>query len=149
MMAINLVVVDGVASHVALRYDDSSKPELRWTLTQHEKDWPLYVPCCAVGSAAERLATEIEDGSHVVVTSGKLCYRKRPTQTGEPKSRMEILVWSIDRLTTSAPAPHEPSPAYGSGAEPAAINLEAVSASVGHEAREPATKARRPRYMAN
>ena len=81
------------------------RPELRFTLEQTEhatdgKPWTLYLPCVAVGSAAERLASEIEDGQHVVISSGKLCYRKRQTKLGE-QSRMEILVWSIDRLSAS------------------------------------------------
>jgi hypothetical protein len=97
-MSLNLVVLDGVASHVALRYDEHSKPELRFTLTQTEKDWPLYLPCFSPGAAGERLAAEIEEGQHVVVTSGKLTYRKRDTKAG-PQSRLEILVWSIDRLS--------------------------------------------------
>lgn len=101
-MSINLMVVDGIVSHVALRYDASSKPELRFTLTQQAKDWPLYVPCCAVGSAATRLAEEIEDGQHIVITSGKLCYRKRATKERGEQSRMEILVWAVDVLSASA-----------------------------------------------
>lgn len=105
-MAVNLVVVDGIAQHVALRYDANSKPELRWTLVQQDKDWPLYLPCCAVGAAAERLAGEIENGQHVVVTSGKLCYRKRTTKAGE-QSRIEVLVWQVDTL-------HDDSAAGGS-----------------------------------
>jgi hypothetical protein len=45
------------------------------------------------------LAAEIEDGQHIVVTSGKLCYRRRQTKAGE-QSRLEILVWTVERLTT-------------------------------------------------
>jgi hypothetical protein len=47
--------------------------------------------CCASGAAATRLAETLEDGQHIVVTSGKLCYRKRTTKAGE-QSRLEILV---------------------------------------------------------
>jgi hypothetical protein len=46
---------------------------------------------CAVGQAALRLTEELEDGLPVVVTAGKLCYRKRQTMLGE-QSRLEILV---------------------------------------------------------
>jgi hypothetical protein len=101
-MSINLMVVDGIVSHVALRYDASSKPELRFTLTQQAKDWPLYLPCCAVGSAATRLAEEIENGQHIVLNSGQLCYRRRPTKERGEQSRMEILVWAVDVLSASA-----------------------------------------------
>jgi hypothetical protein len=97
-MAINLVVQDGIVQHPALRYDSNSKPESRFTLVQTEKDWPLYLPCPAVGSAAERLASEIEDGQHIVITSAKLAYRKRATKAGKV-SRLEILVWAVDQLT--------------------------------------------------
>jgi hypothetical protein len=105
-LSINLVVLDGVAQHVALRYDEHSRPELRFTLEQVEhatdgKPWTLYLPCVAVGSAAERLAGELEDGEHIILTSTKLCYRKRSTKLGE-QSRMEILVWTVDRLTELA-----------------------------------------------
>jgi hypothetical protein len=96
-MAINLVVLDGMVQHVALRYDEHSRPELRFTLQQVDhatdgKAWTFYWPCCTSGSAAERLASEIEDGQHIVVTSGKLVYRKRATKLGE-QSRMEILTF--------------------------------------------------------
>jgi hypothetical protein len=73
-MAVNLVVLDGVAQHVALRYDEHSRPELRFTLTQVEhatdgKPWTSYWPCTASGSAAERLAGEITDGANRVKIS--------------------------------------------------------------------------------
>ena len=102
-MAINLVVLDGVVKSLALKYDQQLRPELRFTLEQTEhatdgKPWTLYLPCVAVGSAAERLAGEIEDGQHIILTSAKLCYRKRTTKLGE-QSRMEILVWTADVLS--------------------------------------------------
>jgi hypothetical protein len=97
---LNLVVASGVVKSLALKYDTQSRPELRFTLKQ-PGDWTLYLPCCASGSAAERLAGEIEDGQHIIVTSGKLCYRKRTTKLGE-QSRMEILVWTVDRLSELA-----------------------------------------------
>jgi hypothetical protein len=90
VVALNLVVVDGVVQSPALRYDVNSKPEFRFTLRQIEKDWPLYLPCRAVGAAAERLASAFDEGQHVVITSDKLCYRKRQTKLGE-QSRLEIL----------------------------------------------------------
>jgi hypothetical protein len=99
-MPINVVVADGIVENLALRYDANSKPECRFTLHQEENGYPLYVPCCAVGQAAERLAGELEDGMHVVITSGKLCYRKRTTAKHGEVSRMEVLVWGVDRLTT-------------------------------------------------
>jgi hypothetical protein len=123
-MAINMVVLDGIVKSLALKYGPESKPELRFTLEQQDGAFSLYLPCCAVGAAAERLATEMEDGQHVVVTSGKLCYRKRDTKAG-PQSRLELLVWSVDRLSASSPTAHEPSPAYGRGSDDPAINLEA------------------------
>jgi hypothetical protein len=76
-MAVNLVVQDGVVKSPALRYATDGKVEFRFTLAQIEKDWPLYLPCCAVSAAAERLAAELDDGMHIVITSGKLVYRKR------------------------------------------------------------------------
>jgi hypothetical protein len=99
-MSLNLVVVDGVVKNPALRYGADGRPEFRFTLVQQEGSWPLYIPCCAMGSAAERLASEIEADMHIVITSGKLCYRKRETKLGE-QSRMEILVWSVERLSES------------------------------------------------
>jgi hypothetical protein len=99
-MGLNLVVVDGIVKNPALRYGADGRPEFRFTLIQQEGNWPLYLPCCAVGAAAERLAGEIEADMHIVITSGKLCYRKRETKLGE-QSRMEILVWSVDRRSES------------------------------------------------
>jgi hypothetical protein len=97
-MPINMVVADGIVKSLALKYDANGKPECRFTLYQEENDYPLYVPCCAVGQAAERLAGDLEDGMHIVVTSGKLCYRKRSTAKHGEVSRMEVLVWAVDRL---------------------------------------------------
>jgi hypothetical protein len=102
----NLTVQSSTVKSLALLYDSNSKPELRFTLVQMEKDWPLYLPCCAVGSAAERLAGEIEEGQYIILTSAKLCYRKRSTKLGE-QSRLEILVWAVDRLS---PSPQDNAP---------------------------------------
>jgi single-stranded DNA-binding protein len=105
-MSINIVVQSGVVQNLALRYNEQGKPELRFALQQTEqtadgRDVTLYLQCCALGAASERLASEIEDGQHIVITSGKLCYRKRQTKQGVEQSRMEVLVWSCERLTTS------------------------------------------------
>ena len=124
-MSINLTVQDGVVKSPALRYDSNSKPELCFTLVQTEKDWPLYLPCTAVGAAAERLASEIEDGQHIVISSGKLCYRKRTTKLGE-QSRMEILVWQVDRLSESTGPVQADTPERGSGLDAVEINHEAA-----------------------
>jgi single-stranded DNA-binding protein len=99
-MSLNLVVQDGIVQSPALRYGPDGKPELRFTLDQRDGEFHLWLPCCAVGSAAERLASELEDGQHVVITSGKLYYRKRTTKAGE-HSRLEILVWTVDQLSSS------------------------------------------------
>ena len=90
-MACNLVVVDGIVKSLALRFDSQARPELRFTLEQQENGFSLWLPCCASGAAATRLAETLEDGQHIVVTSGKLCYRKRTMKAGE-QSRLEILV---------------------------------------------------------
>jgi hypothetical protein len=100
-MSMNLVVQDGVVKSLALKYDSQSRPELRFTLEQRDGEFCLWLPCCASGAAAERLASELEDGQHVILSSAKLCYRKRSTKLGD-QSRMEILVWSIERLSDSA-----------------------------------------------
>jgi single-stranded DNA-binding protein len=104
-MSINLVVQDGVVKSLSLKYDAEGKPEARWTLQQTAyatdgQAWQLWLPCCASGKAAERLATELEDGMHIVITNGRLCYRKRGTKAGGEQSRLEVLVWAVDRLTT-------------------------------------------------
>lgn len=130
-MSVNIVVQDGVVKSPSLKYDSQSRPEFRFTLVQMEKDWPLYLPCCAVGGTAERLASQIDDGQHILVTSGKLCYRKRQTKAGE-QSRMEILVWTVDRLTASAQVERSDDAAYPSQGEPVAV--------------APEPKVRKPRY---
>ena len=87
-MSIKVVVLDGVVKSLALRYDAEAKAELRFTLQATDqatdgKPWVSYWPCCASGNSATRLAEMIEDGQHIVVTSGQLCYRKRLTKLGE------------------------------------------------------------------
>jgi single-stranded DNA-binding protein len=144
-MSINLTVQDGVVKSPALRYDSNSKPELRFTLVQTERDWPLYLPCTAVGAAAERLASEIEDGQHIIVTSGKLCYRKRQTQKSGEVSRLEILVWSVDVLAGVDHQEISETTAPNSMSEELSSRVEAASVPHGAEERARAPKARRPR----
>jgi hypothetical protein len=141
-MSINLVVIDGVVKSLAMKYDSASKPELSFTLVQtdhgvHGQPWVSYWPCCASGATAERLAGEIEDGQRIVVTSGKLCYRKRATKSGE-QSRLEILVWQVDRLSVAPAAETSPGAAPDSVSAAAAVHTEAPSASE--------TKKGKPRY---
>lgn len=71
-MPINMVVADGIVKSLALKYGADGKPECRFTLHQEENGFPLFIPCTAVGQAAERLAGELEDGMHVVITSGNM-----------------------------------------------------------------------------
>jgi single-stranded DNA-binding protein len=144
-MSVNLAVLDGVVKSLSVKYDAQSKPELRFTLAQetggvneHGQPWVSYFPCCASGATAERLAGELEDGQHVVVTSGKLCYRKRATKTGE-KSRMEILVWQVDRLSASPGAETSPGDAPDSMPDGSTLHTEA--------ARVPKTNKGKPRYQ--
>ena len=149
-MSVNMVVIDGEVQHLALRYDEQSRPELRFTLqaTDHATDgkpWTSYWPCTASGSAAERLAGEIADGQHILVSSGKLCYRKRSTKLGEV-SRLEILVWSADVLSGIDHQETLGTTAPNSMSEDAALNVghsgepEPVP---GHKARRRAT----PRHL--
>ena len=107
-MAVNLVVLDGVVKSLALRFDSQAKPELRWTLVATDQGpdgqpWTSYWPCCASGSAATRLAEGIENDQHIILTNAKLCYRKRSTKFGE-QSRMEILVWQVEKLQDDSAA---------------------------------------------
>ena len=134
-MAVNLVVASGIVKSMALRYDAASKPELRWTLTQTDGAFSLYLPCCASGAAAERLASAIEDGQHIVITSGRLCYRKRATKTGE-QSRLEILVWQAEVLAASTGPTQAETPACGSGFDEAACHSEAPEPVPGHKPRK-------------
>ena len=137
---LNLVVASGTVKSLGLRYDSQARPELRFTLEQREESadgrtFTLFLPCCASSSAATRLAEEIEDGQHIVITSGKLCYRKRTTKAGEV-SRLEILVWSIDRLS-GVDAGHVSAEAEANGeAVEVACNLEAPEPVPGHKARK-------------
>lgn len=141
-MSLNLVILDGVVKSLALTYDGASKPELRFTLVQtdhgaHGHPWVSYWPCCASGTTAERLAGELEDGQHVVITSGKLCYRKRTTKTGE-QSRMEVLVWQVDVLSASPAAETSPGGVDDSLLDGSTVHTEAASVTE--------TKKGKPRY---
>ena len=124
-MSVNVLVQDGVVKSLALRYATDGKAELRFTLVQTEKDWPLYLPCTAGGATAERLASEIEDGQHIVITSGRLCYRKRTTKAGE-QSRLEILCWSVEVLADSPGAETSPPPVDDSASVEPASRSEAA-----------------------
>jgi hypothetical protein len=120
---LNLVLASGEVKSPALRYDANSKPEFRFTLQQMEKDWPLYLPCFSPGAAGERLASELEAGQHILITSGKLAYKKRATKAGEV-SRLEILVWAGDRLSESTGPAQADAPESGSGLDEVEINHE-------------------------
>ena len=137
-MSVNVVIQSGLVKSPALRYDHQSRPEFRFTLEQRDGDFCLWLPCFTPGAAAERLAGELEDGMSICITSGRLAYKKRTTKSGEV-SRLEILVWAVDRLSASASVEHEPSPEYGSGSDEAACNLEPASV-------PEMKKARKPRY---
>ncbi len=141
-MSITLVVLDGTVQHLGLKYDDQARPELRWTLQQIDhgadgKNWTSYWPCTASGAMAERLAGELEDGQHIILTSGKLCYRKRTTKAGEV-SRLEILVWSADVLSGSPQDQRTDTGEGDSTSAGAIVEPEPTE-------RATATKARRPR----
>jgi hypothetical protein len=137
---INVVVQSGIVKWPALRYGSDGRPEYRFVLYRETQNadgltFPLSIPCCAVSSTAERLASELDEGDFIVVTHGELCYRRRDTKEGE-KSRLEILVWGVqvgevahaevsagDRLAPDATANPEPEPTMA-----------------------PPTKVRKPRY---
>ena len=109
-MAINMVLASGVVKSPALRYDQQSRPEYCFTLEQRDGEFCLWLPCFTPGAGAERLAGELEEGMHICITSGRLAYKKRPTKAGE-QSRLEVLVWAIERLQDSTRTDHEASPA--------------------------------------
>jgi single-stranded DNA-binding protein len=99
-MSVNLVLASGIVRSLALKYATDGKPELRFTLDQEENGFHLWLPCCAFGATAERLAGDLDDGMAILITSGKLTYKKRQTKLGE-QSRLEILVWAVERFSAS------------------------------------------------
>ena len=99
-MAVNLVVQDGVVKSPALRYASDGKAEYRFTLEQKDGEFTLWLPCFAPGAAGERLASALDAGMRIVITSGKLAYKKRATKAGD-QSRLEILTWAVDVLRES------------------------------------------------
>jgi single-stranded DNA-binding protein len=101
-MAVNLVVASGTVMKPALRFDSNAKAEYRFTLDQQDGDFHLWLPCCASGSAAERLHEQLDEGMRIIITSGRLCYRKRQTQKSGEVSRLEVSVWQVDRLSESS-----------------------------------------------
>jgi hypothetical protein len=100
-MPVNTILLDGVIERLALLYDDAGRPELRCTVKHTKGEWPLYVPACAAGATAERLAQEITEGDYILITSGQLCYRKRTTKSAGEVSRLELLMWSVEVLRRS------------------------------------------------
>lgn len=101
-MSVNVCLQSGVVKNLALRHGaDSKKDELRFTLDQESNGFHLWLPCTSVGATAERLAEQLNEGDAIVITSGQLTYRKRATKSSGEVSRLEILVWAVDRLTES------------------------------------------------
>jgi single-stranded DNA-binding protein len=103
VVAINLVVASGIVKSPALRFDAQGRAEYRFTLEQRDGEYTLWLPCFAPGAAGERLHEQLDEGQHVVITSGRLAYKKRDTKDGE-RSRLEILVWSADVLSDDSTA---------------------------------------------
>ena len=111
-ITMNAVIQSGVVKWPALRYDGSGKPEFRFVLYRETTNaegqtFPLSIPCCSPGATGEWLAAELDESDFVVITVGELVYRRRDTKAGE-KSRLEILVWRVQKddtaLATSAAA---------------------------------------------
>jgi hypothetical protein len=96
-MATNLVIQSGTVKSPALRFATDGKAEYRFTLEQHDGGFTTWLPCFAPGATGERLHDQLDEGMRILVSSGKLAYRKRSTKLGE-QSRLEILVWQVDVL---------------------------------------------------
>jgi hypothetical protein len=136
---INTVLQSGTVQWPSLKYDAQGRPEFRFTLYREAqsadgKMIPFSFPCCAVGSTAERLAGEVDEGHHILISVGELCYRKRQTQKHGELSRLEILCWRLQILDrASVPvAARSGSGEYASQGEPAIV--------------APEPKVRKPRY---
>ncbi len=125
-MAVNMIVASGRVKAPALRYATDGKAEYRFTLEQQEGDFCLWLPCFAPGAAAERLHEQLDEGMTIVITSGKLAYKKRSTKSGEV-SRLEILTWAVDVLTGIDATAQADVPEYGSGSDAVEINHGAPS----------------------
>jgi hypothetical protein len=102
---INTAIQSGTVKWPALRYDGSGKPEFRFVLYRETTNaegqtFPLSIPCCSPGATGELLASELDEGDVVVITVGELVYRRRDTMDGE-KSRVEILVWRVQKDDTA------------------------------------------------
>jgi hypothetical protein len=101
-MAINVVVQSGSVNNLGLRYADDGKPELRWTLSQVEGGFTLWIPCCSYGTTGEKLAEQINDGDSIVITSGKLCWRKRTKAVMEERARRGVARGTCDGIRSAS-----------------------------------------------
>ena len=124
-MAVNMIVASGRVKAPAFRYATDGKAEYRFTLVHEEGDFCLWLPCFAPGAAAERLHEQLDEGMTILITSGKLAYKKRSTKSGEV-SRLEILTWAVDVLTDIDATAQAEAPERTSGWEESALPLEAA-----------------------
>jgi len=114
---VNKAMIGGTISDygVRLSYTPASKPQLSFSVDIIEGDYHVYVPCQIVGHNAEPLAETLEAGMYVVV-DGKLSWKK-------DQQKLQVTAFGVERITTAGTTPHEPSPEYGRGSEPAEFNL--------------------------
>jgi single-stranded DNA-binding protein len=136
---VNKAIIGGVISSygVRLSYTQAAKPQLNFSLTLTEGDYHVFVPVQIVGPQAEHLAETLEPGDYCLI-EGKLSWKKE-------QSKLVVVGFGVERLSTAGTSEHEPSPEYGSGSNEDAINHGHSREPDGEEERARAPKARRPR----
>lgn len=110
MFTLNTVLVVGRVTEqgVKIQWGENGTAETRWTLIIEEANpagqtFKLFAPCCAYGKTAEAIGEAVNPGDGLYL-DGKLKWRSWVGKKGEKQGRLEILVWSWQKVEAAAPA---------------------------------------------
>lgn len=110
MLSLNKVLVVGRVTEqgVKIQWAENGTPETRWTLVVEEPGqagatFRLFVPCCAYGKTAEAIGEQVNaaDGLYL---DGKLKWRSWIDKAGAKQGRLELMVWTWQKVEAATPA---------------------------------------------
>ena len=110
MLSLNKVLIVGRVTEAGVKipWAENGTPETRWTLIVEAPGpagatFRLFVPCCAYGKTAEAIGEQGNAGD-TLFCDGKLKWRSWVDKKGEKQGRLELMVWSWQKVEAAAPA---------------------------------------------
>jgi len=110
MFTLNKTLIVGKVTEqgVKIQWGENGTPETRWTLIVEEANpagqtFKLFVPCCAYAKTAEAIGEQVNAGE-VLYCEGKLKWRSWTDKAGAKQGRLELMVWTWQKVESAAPA---------------------------------------------